>query len=814
MSYANYDEVISTLRAHAFDVSHLELCYRKRIKRIDHSQKGWLSLYEHTNEDGSVSFIGAFGYWMGNETFIQTISPGAGVKLTSEQKAAINKRIKEIKKQNKLEEDKVRAEASRIATITWHKLVHEGQSEYLARKGVEANGIRFFEGEPIVIESTNEANEKVFIEAPLAKGDIAIPAKDINGVICGLQIIRGKNRGGKLEKQFWPKGMRMGASHHIIGIINRQTSIFLLAEGYATAMTLHAATGLPVVVAYFAHNLMPVAEALHKQFPRAKILICADDDYLSPGNPGVSTAQNAATAVGGSWVKPEFPFDREDKPLTDFNDLANGPGCTLSTVIVQIEEKLQSLDWGLKHEPQAIALDSGGGGKRNAAVSIMSLDDLVERFIFIDDVTGDYVFDTWTHDVCKFGKMTRLMPPNCRIEFIKSNPMWQSRAVYVDQIGFDPGNEDKNIICNRWRGWPMQPKQGNCQVALDLLRYLCGENDNSDKVYEWVLKWLAYPLQNAGAKMQSAIVMHGNQGTGKSMFFEAYAKIFGEYAAILNQGALDDKFNADWAEKKQFVIADEVAANSEKYQLKNQLKTLITGEWVRVNPKNVAAHRERNHMNLVFLSNENMPVVLENDDRRHCIIKTPEALPQDSYDMMRDEIKQGGIEALYHYLLGLDLTGFGVETKPPFTEAKAKLIWLSSGSDSRFIDDWRHGYISELPFCPAGRREIYDTYKSWCKKEGEFHPRSSKDFFSTIENLQGWRAYTTDRYETLQSTTKVSWRVIVPSEKDMAESMKLNPKQKDYRQKATQNKTEWLTDCYFVIYNAQQDTGNEAADGY
>lgn len=396
--------------------------------------------------------------------------------------------------------------------------------------------------------------------------------------------------------------------------------------------------------------------------------------------------------------------------------------------------------------------------------------------------------------------MTSIMASNLKVEYIKQHPLWQSRAVYVDQIGFDPGCEDKNILCNRWRGWPMQPKQGDCSQLLGLLFFLCSKESNAQELYDWILKWLAYPLQHAGAKMHSAIVMHGLQGTGKSLFFEAYAEIFGEYASILNQGALDDKFNSDWAEKKQFVIADEVAANSEKYQLKNQLKTLITGDWVRVNPKNVAAHRERNHMNLVFLSNEAMPVVLENDDRRHLVIKTPPSIPGEWYYPVLDEMKAGGVAALYSHLLQVDLTGFDEGTKPPKTQAKDNLIYLSSGSDERFLQDWKNGFLEKLPFCPAGRKEIYETYKDWCKNEGESHPRPSKDFFATLGDRHGWRDIIADRYQSLTSTNTVSWRVVIPSEKDLTEAAAITGN-RDWRMKTTQTQRAWLTEAYFEIEN-------------
>ena len=84
---------------------------------------------------------------------------------------------------------------------------------------------------------------------------------------------------------------------------------------------------------------------------------------------------------------------------------------------------------------------------------------------------------------------------------------------------------------------------------------------------------------------------------------------------MLTQSALEDKFNSDWGQKL-FGVADEVVARGEMHHVKNFLKNLITSETIRINPKNLPAYTERNHINLVFLSNEKQPIVLENDDRR------------------------------------------------------------------------------------------------------------------------------------------------------------------------------------------------------
>ena len=61
-----------------------------------------------------------------------------------------------------------------------------------------------------------------------------------------------------------------------------------MAEGFATAATVHEATGSAVAVAFNANNLKPVAIALRAKFPSLEMVICADDDHLTEGNPGIT----------------------------------------------------------------------------------------------------------------------------------------------------------------------------------------------------------------------------------------------------------------------------------------------------------------------------------------------------------------------------------------------------------------------------------------------------------------------------------------------------------------------------------------------
>jgi len=96
-----------------------------------------------------------------------------------------------------------------------------------------------------------------------------------------------------------------------------------ICEGWATGWAIHRATKAPVVVAFSAENLKPVAEYLRKQYPQADLIIAADNDRWTEGpegkNPGVFFALKAAATSGAVVKVPEFK-SLETRP-TDFNDL-------------------------------------------------------------------------------------------------------------------------------------------------------------------------------------------------------------------------------------------------------------------------------------------------------------------------------------------------------------------------------------------------------------------------------------------------------------------------------------------------------------
>ncbi len=799
----NYDEVVGLLDAAGLEIDGpLQIDTPKMVRCFirddDRTKKrGAYRLYEVPLDNGDTVVLGTYGFSKaGAHHFERVPFPKSERKsVDADRMAAIRQRMALEAKRADAERQRMAEQASEKASGWWRKLSNTGRSAYLERKGFESG--------------------QLFGCRVSGSGNLVVPCQDGDARIWGLEVIYGdpaiKKAKGR-DKEFTPPGMVKKGHWFQIGS-PIAGAVLLMCEGLATGCSLHLATGLPVIVAFDAGNLLPVARNVAKRYRGVRILVCADDDYLTTPNTGVESAITAATAINGAYTAPVFPVERSQdkarKGPTDFNDLHVLPEGGLQVVRAQIEAAIASAGWSMLFgTARGGAIPRGEGsaadGARPVAVSTLGLNDIVERFIHIDDNTGDFVFDHWTNAVCKKTKVVNMLPARVRWDDVKDHPTWRSRAVYIDQIGFDPGGEDPNIVCNRWSGWPTVPAAGKCERQLELLRYLCSNEPNGGEVFRWMLCWLAYPLQNPGAKLQSAMVIHGPQGTGKSMFFEGYARIYADYSMVLNQGAIEDKFNSDWCERKLFILADEIVARQDMYHLKNQLKAFITGEWVRVNPKNVAAHRERNHMNLVFLSNEKQPVVLENDDRRHLVLWTPPALSKAYYDEVWAEMDAGGIAALHNFLLNFDTGDFKPWSRPPMTQAKSQLIDINRESVERFLADWQEGDIEGLPFCPCASSDLYGAYLIWCRRSGVKSPRESNQFMGHIEKLAGWNKGHKDRYtDTYYTGTPVRQRFVIPPETAL-EAVSNRAGATDYRKKPEKTQTQWLTDCFFAFRNAHQ----------
>jgi len=289
----------------------------------------------------------------------------------------------------------------------------------------------------------------------------------------------------------------------------------------------------------------------------------------------------------------------------------------------------------------------------------------------------------------------------------------------IENLVFDPTQQvDLDTHINTFRGLPLSPRRDDsrCVWQLALLDHLC---NGEAAVVEWLVRWLAYPLQHVGAKMASAVLMHSSQqGSGKSLFWEEVIKpMYGEYGSTLGQHQLESQYTA-WRSQLLFALFEEVLSRDQKYSHTGTLKHMITGKTQRIEQKFLTGWEESNHMNSVFLSNELQPWPLEPTDRRMLVVWPEKKLPDSLKANVLAELASGGREALLAYLLAVDTTGFSTHSEPPVTEAKQRIIDFGRPGWEVFYLEWRDGYL-DAPYMPCLAEDLFALYRAWADKRRE-----------------------------------------------------------------------------------------------
>lgn len=250
-------------------------------KRGDDS--GWYVL--HTDSLPA----GAFGCW--RQGLQSTWCAKSENEQTPVEREAHRQRVQAMQAQREADEAVRQQAAALKAASAWLEANRDAAGHpYLKAKGIGSHGSRI-----------------------AGNGALLVPMHDSDGKLWNVERINPKDSS---DKKGLFGGRRKGCYHSI----GKPTGALIVCEGFATGASIHEATGQSVTVAFNAGNLLPVATALRKKYPALRIVLAADDDWRTPGNPGMTQAKAAAEAVGGFLAVPAFAADRPEK-AKDFNDL-------------------------------------------------------------------------------------------------------------------------------------------------------------------------------------------------------------------------------------------------------------------------------------------------------------------------------------------------------------------------------------------------------------------------------------------------------------------------------------------------------------
>ncbi len=357
---------------------------------------------------------------------------------------------------------------------------------------------------------------------------------------------------------------------------------------------------------------------------------------------------------------------------------------------------------------------------------------------------------------CTVTAFTKLMN-NKKVKFMgkdgktKEIPMgnwWmaqEGRRTYR-KITFKPNKETPGCY-NLWQGFKYIPAEGNWSIFKEHIRNNICQND--EKLFDYVIKWMARTVQHPDRLGEVAIVLNGERGVGKTKFAELFGALFGpHYYAFDKDEQVTGRFNGHLKDCVICLADEAFYAGNKKNE--STLKTLITDKHRAIEQKGIDVTTYENFVHLIIVSNEEWYIPVGNFERRFlALVVSPEHMQDIPYFISMDEqMDNGGFEAMLYDLLKTDLAGFEHELRnPPITTAlREQHIHSMPSNEKWWLEKLMCGQI-----CP--------THLAWD------HPISQEEM---LADYNKFAANIGMRYKTTLSDMMRFFKKILPTKKEPA----------------------------------------------
>jgi len=466
-------------------------------------------------------------------------------EYTSADKERIRQRQEQIKKA----EAESTARAAVKARELWTKAQSVDAHPYAERKGIPPRNVRQLYGKLVVPMYGDDGGKMQ---------------------IVGLQFIDATGM-----KRFLTDARKIGC-YASVNESGNSREVIHICEGYATAVSIYEAVHTPVVVAFDAGNLLPVAKVIRGKYPAARIIIAADNDQWTkkpdgtPWNPGIEGARAAAEAVGGRAVWPQFAHDAADKP-TDFNDLHALAGLEAVREALVAEPEEPKIEAEIAENVQKTPDNVQEPGKEVQNTAPPNMSDwkrqliqgkvVVEGFPFPYDakskfnsylflkhealIEGMLIYNEFSDEVLIARCPPWDDPEKFKPHSIKNDEFFMI-AAWLERVNIKVGQDVAGSAAVRVAMEnPINPPKeyferlkwdGKQRLDNWLLYYLGAEAQPAEYLRLVGSKWLIGAVMRVyepGAKFDSVLILEGEQDLGKSTAFRLLAT-FGEESLFLD----------------------------------------------------------------------------------------------------------------------------------------------------------------------------------------------------------------------------------------------------------------------------------------
>lgn len=275
---------------------------------------------------------------------------------------------------------------------------------------------------------------------------------------------------------------------------------------------------------------------------------------------------------------------------------------------------------------------------------------------------------------------------------------------------------------NTWQGFVVEPRSGDwTTIKQHLLEVVCS---GDTALYDYLIRWIAYKLQNPHKQAGSAVVLRGKKGSGKGTLGHFLLGLYGAHGMhISNSDHLTGKFNAHLA-NCCLLFADEAFFSGDK-RGQGALKALITEPTITIEPKWVAVHQQPNYLQILMATNEAWAVPVSADDRRYCVIDVSSDRIGDRayFNKLHRALAQESVKAAFlSDMLNLDLGNWHSGDIPDTDALKDQRLYSLDSVGQFLVDGYQSGGFTSNSLMEAQWRdyinatELYNCYLHYCDR--------------------------------------------------------------------------------------------------
>jgi hypothetical protein len=312
----------------------------------------------------------------------------------------------------------------------------------------------------------------------------------------------------------------------------------------------------------------------------------------------------------------------------------------------------------------------------------------------------------------------------------KPPPLPHKRDIFNLFTGFE---YEKNLKCVSEITQNEIIQESN--IFIKHLWYLSGKNNN---VLDYVLKYLAHLIQETGTLPRTSIVFKSEQGVGKNIFFENFAeKILGEQylLATANLDHIIGRF--PMISKKLLVLMDE-ANGKESFIGSDKIKSFITAKSIPFEQKGIDPIMIRNCSRMLFFTNNDYPVKIEQSDRRFIVVECSSEIKNDTLyfkNLLSAFNNKKTTTAFALFLKQMDLSNFDTTNDRPITRIYKEVQTATIPTDERYFIE---SDFDEIFFSDRQKSDsMYDSYVFWCENsKKKYVPIKKQTFLSRIKKYE------------------------------------------------------------------------------